>query len=175
MKSRRGMLALLVALAVFILAALAAPALAGTQLNPYEQQLVKYVNQERVAKNLPKLKVHAALVSSARTHAADMGAQKYFQHDSLDGSTFADRILAAGYEREGYDSWKAGENIAWGSGLYSAPSLIVEQWMDSAVHRAVILSKSFKEIGVGAVKTQGYGSVEGPVWFFVLDLAARAK
>ena len=175
MKSRRGMLALLVALAVFILAALAAPALAGTQLNPYEQQLAKYVNQERAKKDLPKLKVHASLVTAARAHAADMGTQKYFQHDSLDGSTFADRMVAAGYDREGYRNWRAGENIAWGSGLYSAPSLIVAQWMDSPAHRAVILSKSFKEIGVGAVSTEGYGSVEGVVWFFTIDLGARAK
>jgi uncharacterized protein YkwD len=174
-KSRKGMLALLVALTLFVLAASAAPALSATQLNQYEQQLVKYVNQERVAKNLPKLKVHAALVSSARTHAADMGAQKFFQHDSLDGSSFADRMIAAGYDREGYDSWRAGENIAWGSGLYSAPSLVVAMWMDSPAHRAIILNKSFKEIGVGAVSTEGYGSVEGLVWFFTLDLGGRSK
>ncbi len=47
--------------------------------------------------------------------------------------------------------------------------------MDSAVHRAVILNKSLKEIGVGAVSTEGYGSVEGTVWFFTLDAGARAK
>ncbi len=175
MKSRRGTLALLVALAALLLAALAAPALGATQLNPYEQQLVKYVNQARAEQGLPKLKVHAALVGAARAHAADMGAQKYFAHDSLDGSSFADRMIAAGYSREGYSSWRAGENIAWGSGLYSAPSLIVAQWMDSPAHRAVILTKSFKEIGVGAVSTEGYGSVDGLVWFFTIDLGGRSK
>jgi len=175
MKSRRIMFALLVALAVLVLAASAAPAFAGTQLNPYERQLVKCVNQERAKKDLPKLKVHSALVASARAHSADMGTQKYFQHDSLDGSSFADRIIAAGYDREDYRSWKAGENIAWGSGLFSSPVFIVSQWMGSPAHRAVILSKSLKEIGVGAVSTEGYGSVEGTVWFFTMDLGARAK
>ena len=109
------------ALALLVLAAYAAPSLAGTQLNPYEQQLVKYVNQERTEKGLKKLKVHVHLVAAARAHSTDMGANKYLQHDSLDGSTFADRIIAAGYEREGYDSWKAGENIGWGAGLTPAP------------------------------------------------------
>ena len=175
MKSRRGMLAPLVALAVLVLAAFAAPSLASTQLNPYEQQLVKYVNQERAKKGLPKLKVHSALVAAARAHSTDMGAQKYFEHESPDGSTFADRMVAAGYEREGYDTWKAGENIAWGAGLFSAPSLIVAQWMDSPAHRAVILSKSFKEIGVGAVSTEGFDSIEGTVWIFTLDAGMRAK
>lgn len=175
MKSRQGKLALLVALALLVLAAFAAPSLAGSQLNPYEQQLVKYVNQERADKGLRKLKVHIDLVAAARAHAADMGANKYFQHDSLDGSTFAERIVAAGYEREGYDSWKAGENIGWGAGLYSSPVVIVQQWMGSPAHRAVILNKAFREIGVGAVSTEGYGSVEGTVWFFTMDAAARAK
>lgn len=175
MKSRRGMLALLVVLAVLVLAATAAPSLAGTQLNTYEQKIVKCVNHERVEQGLPKLKVHPALVAAARAHSTDMGENKYFEHDSLDGNSFADRIMANGYDRDGYRSWKAGEDIAWGAGLSSAPVLIVDLWMNSPAHRAVILSKSLKEVGVGAVSTEGFGSVEGTVWFFTLDAGARAK
>lgn len=175
MKSRTGKLALLVALTALLLAACTASAVAAPQLNPYEQQLVKYVNQERVKEGLKKLRVHAALVTAARSHATDMGVNKYFQHDSLDGSTFADRIVAAGYDREGFGSWRAGETIAWGAGLYSSPVVIVQQWMESPAHRAVILGKSLKEVGVGAVSTEGYGSVDGTVWFFTLDAGARAK
>jgi uncharacterized protein YkwD len=174
-KSRRGMLALLMALALLVLAATAAPSLAGTQLNTYEQKIVKCVNQERVKEGLPKLKVHPALVAAARLHSTDMGENKYFEHDSLDGTSFADRIIANGYDRDGYTSWKAGEDIGWGAGLYSAPVLIVDEWMASPAHRAVILNKSLKEIGVGAVSTEGFGSIEGTVWFFTLDAGARAK
>lgn len=175
MRSRRGRLVLLVALALLVLAASAPPSLAGAQLTTYEQQLVKYVNQERVKKDIPRLKVQSTLVAAARAHSADMAENKYCEHDSLDGSTFADRIIRYGYGREGYSSWKAGETIAWGAGLYSSPVVIVDQWMASPLHRAVILNKSLKEIGVGAVSTQGYGSVEGLVWFFTLDAGARAK
>ena len=175
MKSRCGIVLLLVALVALCIAVIPAVSSAGPQLNPYEQQLVKYVNQERAKADLGKLKVNARLVDSARAHACDMGENKYFQHDSMDGTGWGERIVNHGYTRDGYRVWKAGENIAWGAGLYSAPVLIVDQWMDSAAHRAVVLNKNFKEIGVGAASTQGFGSVDGEVWFFTMDAGLRAK
>jgi uncharacterized protein YkwD len=174
-KSRCGIVLLLVALAALLIAAIPAVSLASTELTTYEQQIVKYVNQERAKAGLGKLKVSAKLVQSARAHSTDMGENKYFEHDSLDGTAWGERIVDHGYKRDGYRVWKAGENIAWGAGLYSAPVLIVDDWMASATHRAVILSKDFKEIGVGAVSTQGYGSIDGEVWFFTMDAGLRAK
>jgi uncharacterized protein YkwD len=174
-KTRYGIVALCVMLAVLFLAVSSASSFASTQLSSYEQQIVKYVNQERAKKDLAKLKVCSALVDAARAHSTEMGEAKYFDHASADGTNFADRIIAYGYEREGYSSWKAAENIAWGAGLYSSPVAIVAQWMDSPAHRATILNKSLKEIGVGAVSTEGFGSVEGTVWFFTMDAGTRAK
>ena len=175
MKSRCGIALLLIAVAALLIAAIPAVSSASTQLSTYEQQLAKYVNQERAKAGLEKLHVSAKLVNSARAHSTDMGENKYFEHDSTDGTTWAERIISHGYKRDGYRVWKAGENIAWGAGLYSAPVLIVDQWMTSPEHRAVILNKDFKEIGVGAVSTQGYGSVDGEVWFFTMDAGLRAK
>ena len=41
-------------------------------------------------------------------------------------------------------------------------------------HRAVILTRVFRHIGLGAVKTDtGYGSIDGAVWFFTLDAGRR--
>lgn len=175
MKSRGGIVVLLVALLVLLAAAVPSVSAARVQLCSYEQQLVKCVNQERTKRGLPKLKVHARLVDSARAHAAEMGANKYLDHDSVDGTHWADRIVEFGYKRAGYRVWKAGENIAWGAGLYSSPAIIVDQWMSSASHRAVILGKDFREIGVGAANTQGYGLVDGEVWFFTMDVGRRVK
>ena len=77
----------------------AAPSLAGTQLNPYEQQLVKYVNQERAKQGSPEAQGHAALVAAARAHSADMGDRTSSSSTTPStASTFADRIIAAGYE-----------------------------------------------------------------------------
>lgn len=78
------------------------------------------------------------------------------------------RIVRHGYTREGYRVWKAGENIALGAGLSSSPVLIVDKWMKSSMHRAVILTKSFRDLGVGAVS-------DGTVWFFTLDLGRRVR
>ena len=54
-------------------------------------------------------------------HSADMGEQKYFEHNSPDGETWSSRIVRYGYTREGCSYWKAGENIYYGAGLYSSP------------------------------------------------------
>ena len=52
--------------------------------------------------------------------------------------------------------------------------LVVDSWMKSPAHRAVILTRTFRDIGVGAVKTEdGYGSIDGVVWFFTLDMGRR--
>jgi uncharacterized protein YkwD len=175
MKTRCGIVMLLVALAAVLFASLPAAAPASVPLNSYEQQLVKCINHERTSRHLAKLRVNAKLVDAARSHSADMGELQYFDHDSLSGETWSQRIVHHGYTREGYTTWKAGENIAWGCGLYSSPVAIVDSWMRSPMHRAVILTKDFRDLGVGAVSCDGYGNVDGMVWFFTLDLGRRAK
>jgi uncharacterized protein YkwD len=176
MKTRCGIVILLVALAALLFASLPAAAPASVSLNSYEQQLLKCINHERAKRHLASLRVNAQLVSAARAHSADMGTpQKYFEHASRSGESWDRRIVRLGYSRSGYRVWKAGENIAWGSGLYSSPVAIVRAWMTSSMHRAVILTTSFRDIGVGAVSSDGYGSVGGMVWFFTLDLGRRAR
>ena len=52
---------------------------------------------------------------------------------------------------------------------------IVGQWMKSSTHRAVILTKTFRDLGVGAVSCKGYSGVSGTVWIFTLDLGRRIR
>ncbi len=81
---------------------------------------------------------------------------------------------AAATPEKGFSYWKVGENIYYGSGIWSSPVAVVDAWMKSKTHRAVILTKVFRDIGVGAVKTEdGYGNIDGSVWFFTLDLGRR--
>jgi uncharacterized protein YkwD len=175
MKTRCGIMVLLVAMATLLFASMPASAPAGVSLNSYEQQLVKCINAERAKRHLAALSVNVQLVDSARSHSADMGKKQYFEHDAPSGETWTRRIVRHGYSPTGYRSWKAGENIAWGAGLYSSPVVIVDSWMHSPMHRTVILTTSFRDIGVGAVSCAGYGSVDGKVWFFTLDLGRRVK
>ena len=173
MKTRIGIVIVLIAIVALLL--WTAPVLAASQLNPYEQQLLSLVNKQRDRNGLAALRLNTKLVDSARAHSADMGEQKYFSHDSPNGETWSSRIVRYGYTPEGYSVWKAGENIYYGGGLYSSPVAVMQAWMKSAAHRQVILTKTFRDIGVGAVMTNdGYGKCQGTVWFFTLDLGRRA-
>jgi uncharacterized protein YkwD len=164
-----------VLIAIVCTLVLAAPALAYTPFNSYEKKVIALVNKQRAKYGLAKLRVNGKLVNAARSHSADMGARKYFSHNSPTGETWTARLRRHGYTRRGYRYWKAGENLYYGSGLYSSPSVAVRAWMRSKAHRAVILTKVFRDIGIGAVKTQGYRSLSGPVWFFTLDLGRRIR
>ena len=172
MRSPKGILLLFAVIVCALF--LAAPALASSPLNNYEKQLVAAINKQRAKHGLAAVRVNVKLVDSARAHSADMAERKYFQHDSPDGETWSSRIVRYGYTREGCSYWKAGENIYYGSGLYSSPYVAVTAWMGSKAHRAVILTRTFRDVGVGAVKADdGYANINGVVWFFTLDLGRR--
>ncbi len=174
MKTRCGMVAMIAALAVMLLMTVPAAAPAAVTLNSYERQVVKLVNKERAKRGLCALRVNASLVRSARSHSAEMGTEKYFDHSSLSGETCFKRMIRHGYKRSGYRYWKAGENIYYGAGIYSSPCVVVSGWMKSQSHRAVILTKAFRNIGVGAVETKdGFRACGGSVWFFTLDVGRR--
>ena len=59
-----------------------------------------------------------------------------------------DRIRRTGYT-SGARGWSLGENIAWGSGRLATAAQIHRAWMSSPGHRANILQRSFREIGIG--------------------------
>jgi uncharacterized protein YkwD len=107
-------------------------------------------NRDRAAAGLPPLKENSKLRKAALGHSDDMVSRRYFEHDEPDGDDMIDRIKRAGYVRSG-DSWSLGENIAWGTADLATPAEIHNAWMHSAGHRANILRRSFREIGIGIV------------------------
>jgi uncharacterized protein YkwD len=176
MKTRAGIIVLL--LTVICTLCIATPALASTPLSNYEKQLLAQVNKQRAKHGLSLLRLNSNLVASARLHSADMGTRKYFEHNAPapNEEMWSARIIRCGYTRSGYRDWKAGENISYGAGIYSSPVLVVDSWMKSAAHRAVILTRTFRDIGVGAFKAEdGYANIDGVVWFFTLDLGRRVR
>jgi uncharacterized protein YkwD len=170
MKTKVALFVTLAVLATLVIL----PATASATLTPKEKQVVTLVNKIRANHGLAKLAVKPSLVRAARRHSAEMGAEQYFDHDSYNGESFARRLIRNGYKRAGFSFWKVGEDIAWGSGLYSTPEVIVDDWMHSKAHRAVILTKCFRNIGIGVrVCDAGYGDCTDPVTFFTLDLGRR--
>ncbi len=51
-----------------------------------------------LTQGLPPLSFNEDLYNAATQHSLDMVANNYFSHDSLDGSTYSDRIIQSGYQ-----------------------------------------------------------------------------
>jgi len=105
-------------------------------------------NQIRAQNNLPLLKDNLKLRKASSGHSSDMVDEGYFDHTSPAGETFVDRILGSGYAKK-TDGWTLGENLAWGTGDLSTANGVMNAWMNSAGHKANILKRSYKEIGIG--------------------------
>jgi uncharacterized protein YkwD len=105
-------------------------------------------NRERTERGLAPLKEHAKLRLAAEGHSADMVSGRYFSHDAPDGEDMVDRVLRAGYAR-GAAGWALGENIAYATGSLATAAQIHRAWMRSPGHRANILRRQFREIGIG--------------------------
>jgi uncharacterized protein YkwD len=106
------------------------------------------LNGQRARRGLSKLRLSSRLSRAAQRHAQDMTRRNYFSHYSPAGGTFLDRIRRTGYLRNA-QSWVVGENLAWGSGSRATPGSIVQAWMRSSGHRANILTRRFRHIGIG--------------------------
>jgi uncharacterized protein YkwD len=104
-------------------------------------------NRERAARGLPPLRENARLRRAAEGHSGDMVASGFFAHDSPSGDGMAERILRTGYGQG--QSWALGENIAWGTGTLATAAEIQRAWMESPGHRANVLRRRFRELGIG--------------------------
>jgi uncharacterized protein YkwD len=128
------------------------------------------LNAQRARHGLKPLRLNKRLSKAARRHARDMVRRRYFAHDSLGGGTFVDRIRHTGYLK-GANSWSLGENLAWGSHNRAAPRAITEMWMNSAGHRANILSPAFREVGIGLAI--GAPGASGPAATYATEFGSR--
>lgn len=104
-----------------------------------QQELIWLVNQQRAAAGVPSLGAHGGLMSMAQSWSGQMAAQQSMVHSQ----TFCDETFAMGFRR-------CAENIAR-TGSPSAQG-VMDAWMNSAGHRANILSPNLTHIGVGLVQ-----------------------
>ena len=114
------------------------------------------INVQRRARGLASLSANATLARAARRHANDMVLRGYFSHVSPTGVTFTTRLQRNGYLRSGC-SWSAGETLAWGTGAAATPAGAVSAWMHSPPHRAVLLGRAYRDVGIGVALGTPYG------------------
>jgi len=105
-------------------------------------------NRERARHGLPRLRENPKLRRAAERHTSNMVIARFFDHTSPSGTTMVDRIRGTGYTKHAR-AWALGENIAWGTGGLATAAEIHRSWMRSSGHRANILQRSFREIGIG--------------------------
>jgi uncharacterized protein YkwD len=155
--------------------AVAAPQRSGARaaMAALESSVVARMNAVRRSHGLRSLRTSRRLRTAAVFHSKDMGRRGYFEHDSLTGTSFWRRIERF-YPSRGFNSWTVGENLLWGSDTYDA-TFAVREWMESPPHRQNILSRDWREVGIGAVF---FGRAPGefggrPVTIVTADFGSR--
>jgi uncharacterized protein YkwD len=129
------------------------------------------INAERLRRHIPRLLASSTLRVAAQRHADDMVRRGYFSHETPAGRSPADRVRRAGYVSPGA-ALTVGEALAWGNGDRATARQTVRRWMHSSSHRANLLSRSYRHLGVG-VAIGSPGLDDGGATFAV-ELARRS-
>ncbi len=108
-------------------------------------------NRARARHGLRPLRVNHKLRRVATAHSRAMVRYGFFAH----GSTQA-RIAHSGYFAAA-SSWAFGEVIGFGCHRDGSAKLIFRRWMRSSGHRANVLTGRFRELGVGAARSDPVG------------------
>jgi uncharacterized protein YkwD len=110
-------------------------------LTPPESSLLAVMNEARRSHGLGPLRADERLERAARGHSSTMLRIGVFFHGA-----FAARIRAVGVRAP-----RIGENLAWGAGRFAQARAIVSLWLGSPAHRANLLYRGYRIVGVGAV------------------------
>jgi len=165
---RRGwvvfFLALVLATEGFLVASLVARQAGGSFLaSVIASEIVNYTNDARTGARVVALRDSTLLDKSAQAKADDMAQKGYFAHQSPDGRSPWDFIIAAGYDYQ-----YAGENLAV---RFVDSKDVVDAWLQSPSHRSNIVKPVYRDIGVGIAQGMYKGS---PATFVVQHFGTAA-
>ena len=114
----------------------------------FREEVLRLVNAARAKEGLQALRLSGKLTQAAQIRAEEL--PESFSHTRPDGRPCFSVLSQVG---AGYMA--TGENIAAGQ---SDPADVMNSWMNSAGHRANILSPNYGALGVGICKASGgYG------------------
>lgn len=157
--------------ALFALLLVASAELAGggivaraATLDSGANDLFAQVNAFRASRGLSTLVISDRLTVAAKWMATDMSVNNYFAHTSLDGRSPTQRMADAGYPA--FSTW-AGEDLAAG---YTSASQVLQGWIKSPAHLAVLTNPVYRAIGIG--RSYSGGSQYG--WYWAADFGGNA-
>ncbi len=122
------------------------PVSAPTPLAPTEQALLQRINEVRSSYGLAPLYLNMRLAQAAESHSWDMHQRRWGSHWGSDGSSYGQRIA-----RTGYVATQKNEAIGWGYNM----DRMITWWLNSPVHRPILLSGNYQEIGLGYAGDRG--------------------
>lgn len=122
----------------------AAPASAATSASTAEAYIIGWVNTDRAAAGLAPLRGDADLAYIAGLRAYRMASANVMSHTV--GGNLGSQLNYLNVQWYGY-----GETIAWSTSGWTvdAARAIYRSWMNSAPHRALLMSRTYNYIGVG--------------------------
>jgi len=145
------------------------PATAGSSSTSNQADALRsLVNATRAHYGLYGLRRSAALDRSALLKAEEIRSCRSFSHTPC-GNSFTRTFQQAGYFR---GRVRIGENLFWGSGGLGTPSSAIAAWLKSPPHRANLLGRGWRDVGVGMVYAPSIFGTSN-VWIFVLQFGRR--
>lgn len=112
---------------------------AAAAANPVNEVL-RLTNEYRAKFGVQTLVWSDLLGRSAQVHALDMAERGFFAHNNPDGEQPQDRMIDVGW-----NIYPMGENIAAGQ---VSPADVMQGWINSPGHRANLVRREFKHIGI---------------------------
>lgn len=106
--------------------------------------LMLMANGKRTESGLEELSPNQKLTQAAHEKAVDIITNHYFAHTTPSGKPFYEWV-----EEAGYYYLYAGENLAID---FNTNEAVIDAWMASATHRANILNKNYKDIGIAVMR-----------------------
>jgi uncharacterized protein YkwD len=135
------------------------------QLEQARRTILCLINEKRRAAGLPRLERNARLDAAAQRHNEQMDGTGCFAHECPGEGDLGRRLEGVSYLIGGLLQWAFGENVAWGEGSRGTPKSIMAAWMASPGHRANILNRSYRDIGIGFSQgTPNAGDARGGIY-----------
>lgn len=146
----------------------ATPSLVEDTRKPYEPigieaEILALVNQERARHGLSPYQISEELSHAASGHSSFMAMTDQRSHIGENGTTYNQRIQQSGYA----PIVSVNETIGWG---FDRPQAVVKWWLNSAIHRPILLSPSYTEMGIGI----GSGKEGSLGYYWVATYGSRA-
>jgi uncharacterized protein YkwD len=125
-----------------------------------EQTMVCMHNWARTEKGIKPLRPAKLLRSSSHKKARDIMHCQQFSHEACGRNAFY-WFRRVGFMRGRYG---VGENLAFGQGNLGTVRGMMSAWLNSDIHRSVLLTPSFDDVGISVVDGNLKGLPGVAIW-----------